>query len=373
MKIRGSIVTATILALAVGGWILSGQFGDAPAPQAAETEAAGSESTGTATSKKEPPLTKVRTRRIKAEDYASVVLVTGQTEASRQITIRSQLDGRVVKVGPRKGQPVKRGQMLMTFDKEDWPARVEEAEARVKQREMEHGAARKLAKKGFQAETKLAEAFANLQASRTQLKRMQTDLRNTVIFAPFDSVLNERHVEIGDVLRKGDPIAELIDLNPILVTAYVSERDYLSLNRGQAAKARLADATEFPGIVRYISSAAEPTTRTFRVELEIPNPDSTLVAGVTAELALPLPPIPAHRVSAALFTLDSGGQLGLKIIDPSNTVVFVPVRIIGGTDREVFVTGLPAVVNVITVGQDFVVAGEKVVPVSEKAVSGASS
>ncbi|MBL6599193.1 MAG: efflux RND transporter periplasmic adaptor subunit [Alphaproteobacteria bacterium] len=370
MKIRGSIITASILALAVGGWILSGQLGETPPTQAAEQNPA--PATGAATKKERAP-TAVRTRRITAEDYASVILVTGQTEASRQITIRSQLDGRVKLVGAKEGQAVKRGQMLMSFDEEDWPARVEEAEARVKQRELEHDAAKKLAKKGFQAQTRLAEAFANLQASKRQLTRMLTDLRNTVIFAPFGAVLNERHVEIGDVLRKGDEIAELIDLNPLLVTAHVSERDYLNLELGQAARAKLADGSEFPGVVRFVSSAADPNTRTFRVELEIPNPDAALVAGVTAELALPLPPIPAHRISAALFTLNSDGKLGLKTVDETNTVVFRPVRIVGGTDREVFVTGLPAVANVITVGQDFVVAGEKVAPMPEKNSPGASS
>lgn len=366
MKIRGSIITASVLALAVAGWILSGQLGETPPPQAAEQKPA-------AAAKKERPLTAVRTRRITAEDYASAILVTGQTEASRRITIRSQLDGRVKQVGAEKGKAVKRGQMIMAFDEEDWPARVEEAEARVKQRELEHSAATKLAKKGFQAETKLAEAFANLQASKRQLTRMLTDLRNTVIFAPFDSVMNERHVEIGDVLRKGDEIAELIDLDPILVTAHVSERDYLNLELGQTARAKLADGSEFPGVVRFVSSAADSNTRTFRVELEIPNPNSTLVAGVTAELTLPLPPIPAHRISAALFTLDSNGRLGLKTVDATDTVVFQPVRIVGGTDREVFVVGLPAIANVITVGQDFVVAGEKVAPVPEKNSPGASS
>ncbi|MDE0810038.1 MAG: efflux RND transporter periplasmic adaptor subunit [Alphaproteobacteria bacterium] len=369
MNIKGSVVTATILALAVAGWILSGQFSDTPPPRVAEPQT----DAGKAAAKKQRPLTSVRTRRITAQDYASVVLVAGQTEASRQITIRSQLNGRVNKVGATKGQAVKRGQMLMIFDEEDWPARVEEAKARVKQRKMEHDAAKKLTKKGFQAETKLAEAFANLQASKTQLKRMLTDLQNTVIFAPFDSFLNDRHVELGDVLRKGDPIAELIDLDPVLVTAFVSERDYLSLKSGQAAMARLANGTKFSGIIRYVSSLAEPNTRTFRVELEIPNPDNALVAGVTAELALPLPPIPAHRISAALFTLNAEGKLGLKTVNQSNTVVFVPVRIVGGTDREVFITGLPAVATVITVGQDFVVAGEEVNPVPEKGSPGASS
>jgi len=76
MKIRGSIITASILALSVGGWILSGQLGDAPPTQAAERQTA-------AATKKERAPTAVRTRRIAAEEYASVILVTGQTEASR--------------------------------------------------------------------------------------------------------------------------------------------------------------------------------------------------------------------------------------------------------------------------------------------------
>ena len=369
MKIKGSIITATVLALTVGGWVLSGQFGDSPAQQSNEQ----STQSGPSETKSEHKLTTVRTRRITAEDYASVILVTGQTEASRQTKIRNQIPGRVVEIGAREGQAVTRGQVLVIFDQEDWPARVEEAKARVIQREMEHEAAKKLARKGFQAETKLAAAFADLQAAKATLKRMQTDLANMTIRFPFDGVLNHRNVELGDVLQKGDPVAELIDLDPVLVTAYVSERDYLSLHRGQVARARLADGSEFEGVIRYVSSAAQRDTRTFKVELELPNPDAILVQGVTAELALPLPPIPAHRVSAALFTLDSSGKLGLKTVDASNTVVFVPIRIVGGTDREVFITGLPAVANIITVGQDFVVPGQRVTAVPEKNSPGASS
>jgi multidrug efflux system membrane fusion protein len=369
MKIKGPIITATVLALAVGGWVLSGQFGDSSAKYSTEQSA----QSGPPETKNKQKLTSVRTRRITAEDYASVILVTGQTEASRQIQIRNQIPGRVVEIGAREGQTVTRGQVLVIFDQEDWPARVEEAKARVTQREMEHEAARKLARKGFQAKTKLARAFADLQAAKATLKRMQTDLANMTIRFPFDGVLNHRNVELGDVLQKGDPVAELIDLDPVLVTAYVSERDYLSLHAGQVARARLADGSELEGVIRYVSSAAQRDTRTFKVELELPNPDAVLVQGLTAELALPLPAIPAHRVSAALFTLDSSGKLGLKTVDASNTVVFVPIRIVGGTDREVFITGLPAVANIITVGQDFVVPGQKVRAVPEKNSPGASS
>lgn len=364
MKIKGSLITATILALVAGGWILSGQFADAPAEQKRDRDPQYQQ-------KKTPPkVTRVRIRRLESEEYTTVVLVTGQTEGSRRIEIRTQIDGRVVEIGAEEGEPVEHGGLLARLDPEDWPARVEEAKARVTQRELEYSAAEKLTIKGFQAETKRAAAFADLQAAKAQLKRMQTNYANTTIRFPFDGVLNQRPVEIGDVLQKGDPVAHLIDLDPVLVTAFVSERDYLYLRPGQTARGRLADGSELTGIIRYISAAAQTDTRTFKVELEIPNPDNRLVEGVTAELALPLPPIPAHKISAALFTLDSDGRLGLKTVGPDNRVRFVPIRIVGGTDREVFVTGLPALSDVIVVGQDFVTPGELVEPVL---VSGASS
>ncbi|MBM85139.1 MAG: efflux transporter periplasmic adaptor subunit, partial [Rhodospirillaceae bacterium] len=314
-----------------------------------------------------------RVRRITAENYTSTVVVTGQTEASRRIVIRSQVAGRIAFIDADEGDPVKRGGVLVRFDREDWPARVAESKARVKQREMEYEAARKLARKGFQAETKLAAAFANLQAAKASQERMQTNLENTTIRLPFDGILNHRLVELGDFLKKGDRVAEVVDLDPVLVTAYVSERDYFKLARGQTARARLTDDTVLNGVIRYISVAAQPDTRTFKVELEIPNPDLTIVDGVTAELALPLPAIPAHRVSAALFTLDKDGRLGVKTVDASNKVLFVPVQLIGGTDREVFITGLPQEADVIIVGQDFVEHGETVKPVNEDDLPGVTS
>ena len=365
MKIKGSLVTAAILALAAGGWILSGQFGDAPAGQKIDPKYQ--------QKKTAPKITRVRARRIQSEEYTSIVLVTGQTEGSRQIEIRTQVAGRVIKIGAKEGAWVKRGGLLINFDPEDWPARIEEAKARLTQREMEYAAAQKLARKGFQAATKHAAAFADLQAAKAQLKRMRTNYANTTIHFPFDGVMNQRHVEIGDVLQKGDPIAHLIDLDPLLVTAFVSERDYLTLRQGQPATGRLTDGTALTGVIRYVSAAAQTDTRTFKVEMEIPNPDYRLAAGVTAELALPLPPIPAHKVSAALFTLDSGGRLGLKTVGADNRVKFVPVRIVGGTDREVYVTGLPAICDIIVVGQDFVTADELVEPVPESAIGGANS
>jgi hypothetical protein len=71
----------------------------------------------------------------------------------------------------------------------------------------------------------------------------------------------------------------------------------------------------------------------------------------------------AHRVSPALFTLDDAGSMGVRLIDQDNRVVFYAVEVIEDTAQGAWVTGLPSKVNLITVGQEFVLAGQRVEPI----------
>jgi len=276
------------------------------------------------------------------------------------VTIRTQLAGKVSKTVSSNGQKVKLEEIIVELEKEDWPERTKEAEARVKQRELEFSAAQQLSEKGFKAETLYAAAVANLEQSKAIAKKMQQNLSNTIIRSPFEGILSSRHVEIGDVLKKGDPVALIIDLQPALITAFISERHHLDVRPGLKALARLTNGKEISGIIRYVSPIAQKKTRTFKVELEVANSDNQLVAGITAELVIPLPPVSAHQLSAALFSLNSKGELGIKVVDERSTVKFYTIEIVGGTESEVFVTGLPEECEIIVVGQGFVNSGEEV-------------
>lgn len=356
MKIKGSIVIAVVLALGAGGWILSGQF----------QETSATASNNPATPKETPndaPKSEMRSVRVvttTAKPHVAQVTVTGQTQASRNIELRAQMEGQIIKLGAKKGDTVQGGQVLIRFNSEDLPARLDEGKARVEQRALEFQASSQLAKKGYKAKTHRAESFANLQAAKAYLRRVQTDIEHTIIRAPFNAVLETRPVELGDMLRIGDRVARLIDLDPILVTAQVSERDYLNLKKGSVAKGRLLNGAELTGRIRYVSAAADPVTRTFKVELEIPNPGNRIAEGVTAELELPLPAIQAHTLPASAFTLDGAGKLGVRVLDAEDRVAFAPVAIVGGTADEAIVAGLPATIRVIVVGQEFVSIGETV-------------
>jgi multidrug efflux system membrane fusion protein len=110
-------------------------------------------------------------------------------------------------------------------------------------------------------------------------------------------------------------------------------------------------------------------TRTFRVEIELPNPDAKLRDGVTADIHIPVRQIKAMRISPAILILDDQGKVGVRAV-VDGRVKFFPVQIQTDNPDGMWVTGLPDRVNVITVGQEFVNNGEHV---DQKVVKGGSA
>jgi multidrug efflux system membrane fusion protein len=121
------------------------------------------------------------------------------------------------------------------------------------------------------------------------------------------------------------------------------------------------DGTEVEGRVRYIAPLADESTRSFRLELEIPNPDLKLRAGTSAELVLGAEEIVAHALNSSQLTLADDGTIGVKIVDGSDRVRFMPVEIAESKNNQTWVTGLPPEVRIITEGQGFVTDGQLVV------------
>ena len=107
------------------------------------------------------------------------------------------------------------------------------------------------------------------------------------------------------------------------------------------------------------------------MELEIPNAGHKIRSGLTGELTLPLSPIRAHVVSPAVLTLSDGGRIGVRIVDDSDIVRFVPIRILSDSAEGLWVSGLKDGQRLITVGHEYVKAGQKVQPVPESAKPGA--
>jgi multidrug efflux system membrane fusion protein len=341
--------------IVVTAWLLSGQFsGDQ------ETEQASDDAVTTTISRNA-----VRVRTQSAEEVMRTIIVNGKTAPARVANLAAETDGRIEYVGAERGASLETGDLIVRLDERDRSARLAQAEATVRQREVEYAARERLKSESYVSEAQLQEAIALLETARAELTRARLDLGYRFIRAPFAGALQARSVEVGDFVKRGDPIATYVDNRTIIVSANLSEFDAGFVSVDDTAEARLATGETVRGRIRYVAPVADESTRTFTVELKVDNADGQFRAGGTAQLRIPAEAVLAHRVSPSLLTLDDAGNVGIKIINESGQVEFVVADIALSSTDGVWLAGLPVTATIITVGQGYVSSGTVVDAVPE--------
>lgn len=368
MKVKSSYIWAGAIVLGLGAWL-----GSKPLLSEADTAQADGEPPAAASPPEAEALQAVRVAVFEEEQRPSWLVLRGRTEAARRVEVRSETTGTVLATPPDKGQVVSAGDVLCQLDMADREAQLLQARAALASAESKFEAASRLGDKGFSARNSVTEEQARLDAALAAMKRAEIEVGRTRITAPFTGVVEERHAEVGSYVGTGGPCATLVDLDPIKLVAHVSERDLAQLRSDATAEARLATGQELEGRLTFVGSTADPATRTFRVEIEAPNADLSVKDGVTAEISIPLKPVTAHRLSPALLTLDDTGTIGVRIVDARDIVGFVPVQIVASGQDGVWVSGLPPKPVVITVGHEYVTAGQKVRRVEDTRTATAES
>lgn len=341
MKIKSGPIIAVVLFLGLLAWIL---MGGEPAQVEPETVA---ESTDT-------EIPKVKAEVKFAQTIDKTLKMDGHTAARRIVEVRSEASGRVTKVLKQKGDFVEKGQLLIEVDTEEFVAQLTSARALEKQRKLELEGAQSLVKRGLQNTTELAAATAMFEQARAQRVSLELNIKHAKVKAPFSGFVNSRPVELGSFVSIGDMVAEIYDFKPLVVEVQASENDVHYIKPGMTAIAKLPGDVHVEATARFISSSANPVTRTFSIEFdvneELPNP----VAGTTASIEIPVATTWAHFISPALLILDDNGLLGVKTLDDDNKVHFNNIEIAESNPKGIWVTGLPEMVKLITVGQGFV-------------------
>ena len=349
-----SILLACGVALLVALWMLSG-IGSDPADTSGRATIRGDDTTGEFNPERRP---RVLVQHSRARTVTREVVVSARTEPNRQVELRAETDGTVVALGAERGAAVAEGERIVGLDMRDRAARLEEADALIEQTRLQYEAAERLRGQQFVSEAQIAETRARLVAAQAARERILNDIEYTNLRAPFDAVVQDRAVEIGDFVQSGDAVASLVDTDPMIVVGEVNEREISALAVGGPGSARLVDGTTVEGTVRYLAPVAEESTRTFRVELAVPNPDGNLRAGMTAQLSVSAEEISVHALSPALLALADDGTVGVKSVDAENRVRFHPVELVSSAPEGVSVTGLPPELDIISLGQGFVTEGQ---------------
>lgn len=316
----------------------------------------------TAQAKAPPPNTipSVQTKLTPETMRETEVLMRGRTEAARSVVVRSETAGVVAATPTVEGSFVRQGQVLCRLAVDARQASLDQARAALKSRQLQRKAAAELAAKGYRSETQVLEAQANLDAAMAGVRAAEIALRQVEIRAPFSGVFDKRDAEIGTYLSPGQPCGTMIELNPLLVVGDAPETEAARLRAGARATARLVDGQVLNGRVRYVARDADPQTRTYHVEVTVPNPGNTVRSGLSADLRISAGAGAAHLVPVSALVLDTAGRQGIRYVLPDNRVAFAAVTVLEETPQGMWVSGLKGPVNVVTVGQSFVADGQKV-------------
>ena len=345
------------IAILVTLWVATGVFNS----HAQTTQGAG-------LSTKPDDVARVRVSELVATSRDATITVRGRTQAMHEVDVRAEVEGVVQAIHFDKGDKVKAGDVLCEIKLNDRGAKAAQAAALIAQTLKELQVARDLYAEGFRSKTQLAQseaAYAQAQAG-----------------AFNDGNPARQHAHPGAVRRlcrrplcqrrrlhacRATNATLVIAPEPFLAVGTVAEHEVGEIRVGDKASATLVTGETVPAKFTFVADRADPTTRTFRVEVQLPNPDAKLRDGVSADIHIPVRQLKPRSTSRPAFwcwTIPVRSACA-SVID--GMVRFIPMQIISDGPDGMWVSGLPDRVNVITVGQEFVTNGERVKAVPEKA------
>jgi len=342
-------IIATLIAIAMGIWLFSGEIASNNANASEEDEI---------------PAGDDQIPFVRGIDsvatYRNLYLeVRAQTEANRTVQIKSEVAGKVEAVPGLKGSHVGVGDLLCKIAVDSRQSDLNEASAALKSMQLEYDGIIDLKGRGLQSEINVSQAKAKLEAEKTRTKRAELALIKTEIRAPFAGVVETQQVEIGDFLSIGQVCVTLMEINPMLVVGQVAEKSINSLSMGDSVEVELITGDSFVGRVSFLARAPDSTTRAYKVEVTVDDPAEKIRAGMTAQMRVPTGKAFAHLISPASLVLNDEGVVGIRIVK-NQVVHFIAVKIIGEDPGGVWVSGVPERAKIITVGQEDVFDGQLV-------------
>lgn len=297
----------------------------------------------------------------------------GQALPDRDTSIRAEASGEISEVLVRKGEDVDAGAVIARFGTTEREADLERARAELERAQREFDNASVLRERGVATSDRVAQADAALAAARAQFAQAEENLRNTEITAPFPGRLETLDLDVGEFIQMGSNVGRIVDNTPLTIAIQVPQQSLRQLQNGQPARVLFITGEERAGSVSFVGTSAARETRTFLVEIDVPNEDGTIPAGISAKIQIPVGQIEAHFLSPSTVSLSPEGALGVKIVDDEDIVRFHEIEVVRAQIEGIWVSGLPETARVVTVGQGFVSDGEKVRPQPDRnALAGTS-
>lgn len=310
---------------------------------------------------KRPPAT-VTTAPAVANRWGETLSAVGTVESYRGVSLRSEIEGRIVKLSFDSGAVVKAGDVLVELEVDTERAQLKSLEAAARLA----AASLQRAKELRASNTNTAVEYDTAEAQHAQalaaIEALKATLAKKRIVAPFDGRLGIRQINIGQFLNKGDTIVSLEAVNPAYVDFALPQQELPHLKPGLPVRVTV-DAfpnRTFEGRIEAINPRVSDVTRNVRVRAVVPNADEALQPGLFGRVTVDLPvsnevlELPSTAVvyspygSSVYVVAEKTGKDGAKQLIAEQRFITTGAK---RGDQVAIVKGLKAGEQVVTSGQ----------------------
>lgn len=302
-------------------------------------------------------LSKVTVATAVRRNVTQSVSFTGTVEAQVVNNIASQQPLRITKILVDVGDHVKAGQTLVTLDNSS----LVQASAQLENSKKEYERAKELYEFGGASKSEFDGRKLSYEVAKSAYNNL---VENTTLVSPVSGVVSARNFDVGD-MASGYPVLVVEQIRPVKIMINVSESLFSKIKRGMKVYVTL-DAygdEKFAGRIARIYPTINNTTRTFQVEVSIPNNDERIRPGMFARVTLPYATVNRVIISdRAVNKLMGSGDRYVFIYNPADsTVRYSKVELGQHMDYEYeVISGVEAGEQVVVLGQLGITNGEKV-------------
>jgi membrane fusion protein (multidrug efflux system) len=238
-----------------------------------------------------PPPDAVTTADVRAETWETTLNAIGSFAAVQGVTLSAEVAGTVSKIDFESGASVAAGSVLVELDTSVEQAQLRSAEATAELARLNLTRARELRLQNTNSQADLDSADAQAKQAAAQADNLRAILAKKLIAAPFTGRAGIRLVNVGQFLPVGTPIVSIQGLDPIFMNFSLPQQQLGQVSEGLTARV-VTDAYPgqlFEGKVTAINPDLDPTTRSVKLQVTLPNAESRLRPGMFGTVSVVLP------------------------------------------------------------------------------------
>lgn len=227
----------------------------------------------------------VTTQAVESVIAAKSISVSGNIEGNKTLRLGFMVAGKINFIAVEEGQNIRSGQLLASLDPESYQIAKDMADANLEQTQDEYDRLNQMYERKSISESDYAKVKTALKIAKSQQQLQTKNLRETKLYAPISGVLLKKLTEKGEIIGTGMPLFVISDISSVKVNASVPASELRDIKIGSQASIYISALdTTYKGKVTEIGAAAEATTRSFTIKIDMKNPRLLLRPGMLAEI-----------------------------------------------------------------------------------------